>query len=601
MATINNNVIGRRPNKNNFNLSHERLMSGQIGKLHVVDRYPVTAGDRFDSNISFLMRFAPLSSPAMVRFNVHFHAFYVPYRIITSRTSTESQWERHFLSLSKGKEDVPVLPTLRGSKFVDDSWLNDYGDFGVREYIRPDQWSIGSLADDLGLRVESYDTLESYLGQGISFTVPSISLLPFLGYQKIYQDFYRRDQIEREMALPLNLEYLYVSDLSLGGYVQDESATTKGGLTKDPWIPSTLFDIKTRNYERDYFTSALPEPQFGDDVVVGDGEVRVTAGAGATLFTDDFGLIIKSSSVVGNSFGSVGGRLGDIDNLVVGSFNFLDSSVPGRIGISALEGVSSNAFTINELRLAMQLQGVREKINRGGTRYLEMMHSIYGVTVPDARLQRAQFLGGASFPVTIGEVVQTSESKTTPQGTITGKALSAGGNKLFRNKFEFTEAGQVYIIMSVTPRTSYMGGTPRDFYFQYPEDWYIPDFDHLGEEYILKGELYSPYFTSNIENISSMVRSEFGYTPRYSFYKQGHSIATGVFREQNDNWSVTREFNVEPSLNVSFIKAEKDDFDRIFEFKNLDNTPNEHFYCQIVHNLYGKRPMSKYSTPYTFY
>lgn len=614
MANINNNVVGRRPKKNNFNLSHERLMSGQIGKLHVVDRYPVTAGDRFDSNVSFIMRFAPLSAPAMVRMNVHFHAFFVPNRIITPRTSSDSQWERHFLSLGKPSEDVPILPRLVGAKYIDDTWLGDYGDDGVTEYLRPDQWCIGSLADDLGLRVESYDYLDSVKNNGYSLRIPlGLSLLPFLGYQKIYQDFYRRDQIEREMALPLNLETLYVGDFSLGGWIQDESTTSAGGATKDPWIPSTLFDIKTRNYERDYFTSALPEPQFGDDVIIGGSDVsggfdmRVTnfllhsaqSTVGLTTGPEVFLNPGSSSPRLSADFSSNSSSPAIVP--VVWNFGDADYGVTNTLHVDSVDGITLGNFTVNELRLAMQLQGVREKINRGGTRYLEMMHSIYGVTVPDARLQRAQFLGGASFPVTIGEVVQTSESQNTPQGTITGKALSAGGNRLFRNKFEFVEAGQVFIIMSVTPRTSYMGGTPRDFYFKNPEDWYIPDFDHLGEDVIYTRELYSPYVSKWETEQNRIFEEEFGYTPRYSYYKQGHSIATGVFREQNDNWSVTREFNSEPKLNVSFIKADKEDFDRIFEFENLVNTPNEHFYCQIVHNLRGKRPMSKYSTPFTFY
>lgn len=604
MARINENVVGRRPKKNNFNLSHERLMTGQIGKLHVVDRYPVTAGDRFDSSVAFLMLFEPLATPAMVRMNVHFHAFYVPNRIITPRNSTQSTWEQHFMSLGKPSEDVPVLPYINGSIKITQAWVDEFGDNGTREHLRPDQWAVGSLADDLGLCVYSYAEFNSNVGSTFRLPSSGLSLLPFLGYHRIYQDFYRRDQIEREMALPLSLHAASISDFDSWDYVDDERSET-GEV--DPFIPSRLFDIQTRNYERDYFTSALPEPQFGDDVIVGDNEVYISDRAGIQVAP--FMLQAGTGTYPNGEpllFYNQGKSFVSADNQETGIgpiyFRPEDDDSSNEFKITGLTGISTNSFTINELRLAMQLQGVKEKINRGGTRYLEMMRSIYGVTVPDARLQRAQFLGGASFPVTIGQVVQTSETANTPQGTLTGRGTSAGGNQLFRSKFEFTEPGQVYIIMSVTPRTSYMGGTPRDFLFKYPEDWYVPDFDHLGEEEIYSIQLSSEHITNWDQQLyDSRMKKTFGYTPRYSYYKQGHSTATGTFRNIDDTWSVTREFKFIPSLSTDFIKAEKEDFERIFAVQDVEGDPIVHFKAQIVHNLIGKRPMSKYSTPYTFY
>ncbi len=606
MANINNNVSYRRPSKNNFNLSHERLMTGQIGKLHVVDRYPVTAGDRFDSGLSYLMLFEPLATPAMVRMNVHFHAFFVPNRIITPSTSRDSIWERHFLSLGRESKDVPILPYLTGSRALDFDFFTDEDHIKKVTFTYED-WSVGSLADDLGLNVYTYDEFQDGVSAGKRFRLPSsgISLLPFLGYHRIYQDFYRRDQIEREMALPLNLGRCDISNILEWEYDEDDRVNDPL-LHVDKFDPKRLFRLETRNYERDYFTSALPEPQFGDDVVVGDGQVGLQPNTDGIIHLRNF-MLSSSPGVNGNtnfvdgviSVNSSPQYLHTVTNAVIG---FDQPAVNDGLAITGIENVFANTFTINELRLAMQLQGVREKINRGGTRYLEMMRTIYGVTIPDARLQRAQFLGGATFPVTIGQVLQTSETAETPQGTRVGNGTSAGGQGLFRSKFEFVEPGQVYVIMSVTPRTSYMGGTPKDFLFKYPEDWYVPDFDHLGEEEIKVSELASEYLTT-FDQFTYDHRQDltFGYTPRYSYYKQGHSTATGTFRNIDDTWSVTREFTFFPTLNTSFIKADKEDFERIFAVQNVEHDPVVHFKAQIVHSLRGKRPMSKYSTPFTFY
>lgn len=575
-------VVGSKKRYNNFPLGHEVLTSGQIGKLIPVQCDEIVPGDRFKQNAAFLCRFSPLSAPAMARFNVHFHTFFVPYRIITPETSRESTYEKFIKSIGKPAEEVPILPFMYCNSFTDN--VNR-------------RFKVGSLADYFGFPTE-FQRMPS---------ADRVTIFPFLAYQRIYQDFYRRDQIEQEVVFPSNLERVNLEsgDNILLAPESDYDIDDNQVMA----CYGDLFKLQTRNYERDYFTSALPEPQFGDEVSIGDGNISWITSLdnvgidfellGGVISADVTGTGALNGNAVWTATGvdtpSILGAIAPSGNQSIPledsvAFNGILTNEMGRSLANNLQG---NSITINEFRLAMQLQGIKEKINRVGTRYLEIMQGIYGVRVPDARLQRPVYLGGFKNPVTIGSVMQTSESNTTPQGTLTGQMSASGTNRLCNGGYMFLEHGYLITIMSITPRTSYYGGMPKKFTKKYPEDFYIPDFDHLGEQEITKGELL--YTGTDID------KETFGYTPRYAELKSSFSTVHGEFRTTLDNWHVSRDFDESPSLNPSFIKAEPEDFDRIFAFQNIPGTSNEHFQMQIYIDIVAKRNMSKYSTPYTLY
>lgn len=614
---------------NNFPLGFENLLSGQIGKLIPVQCDEVTPGDRFNQSIGFLLRFAPLSAPVMARFNVHFHSFYVPNRIITPETSRESTWERFVKSIGKDESEVPDLPYIvadvNSPRTTYAQWLEQAGDGGV---AFPALFETGSLWDYLDLTPidRNVEPLKSN-GDRYFVHIPyenRLLALPFFAYQYIYNDFYRRDQIEKEIPMPVNVGKIdlfdyasFVDDVMFGNTETYTDEEEREWQFQDPDLAKfydELFKLRTRNYERDYFTSALPEPQFGDDVMLNTGELSWIGD------NDTFGLQIPFSGVNTLSIYSNETVASDA-NFILGSTAspYLTSagSTNGKLRTSGtlqtVRFINSEQFannfgvgsiSVNDFRIAIQLQGIREAINRGGTRYLEIMQSIYGVTVPDARLQRPIYLGGCKNPVDIGTVVQTSESKDTPQGTLTGKMQAVGGYNMFSTGYEFKEHGYLITIMSVTPRTSYYGGTPRKFLKHYPEDFFLPQFDHLGEQEIQKRELFDRHFYEDTPDVADKVaeiRETFGYILRYAELKSGKSSVHGEFRTTLDNWHVARDFDSLPSLSPDFIKAEPVDFSRIFEFENIANTSNEHFYAQIYIDTVAKRRMSKYSTPWTLY
>ena len=376
-----------------------------------------------------------------------------------------------------------------------------------------------------------------------------------------------------------------------------------------------MFKLREKNYERDYFTSALPEPQFGDDVTISSGNVSLETLTLRNVVMNNFSLYPAYQNASVDSLTPVIGVSTNADLNQVQSLNYnigedsyplWSASYPPYDGVHSSNfpvltakdngsEFSMTPFSINELRLAFMMQQMREQINRGGTTFLEVSQALYGIAPSDARLQKPQFLGGAKCPVSVGAVIQTSETTdTSPLGSMAGKAQSANSAKLFRTKRRFEEHGYVITIAVVSPRSSYYGGIPRKFLKKDPIDFYVPNFDRLGEQVISSLELYGDLTNADLEFTDG-----FGYTPRYSELKSSLSTVHGEFRTTLDDWHLSRTFDSTPFLSTDFIKENKEDFDRIFEFENIEGTSNEHFYCQCIIDLKAKRPMSKYSTPLT--
>lgn len=622
MSAINTHVVKRQLHYNNFNLSHAHLTSGRLGKLIPVSCIPVIPGDLMDVGVEFNMRFSPLSAPAMAMFNVHFHSFYVPYRIITPRNGQESTWEKFVMSIGKPLTEVPTLPCF----YCDPTLLDDFGqDYSVLTSEERDAFKLnfmaGSLWDYMKLPVIPFnypdDAFISIRSEELG--APGILAFNFLAYLKIWNDWYRRDQIEKEVVFPLNLGRIDINgDVGATDFVEPEmpEALAYEVFSIQQFIVD-LLKLRTRNYERDYFTSGLPDPQFGDDVKLGGGKLTALAGASLALLTRQPLAIVSpeitssEANIYGYPFQSVyGGNLltmqGD-STPTVSQWNLLDysSGGPGNFSVQEIQGIEAIPFSINELRLAMQLQGIKEQINRTGTRYLEIMEGVFGVSVSDLRLQRPQYLGGVKAPVSIGAVIQTSATEDgSPQGNLSGIAGTAGGNKIFRTKRIFEEAGVVMTIMSVTPRTGYFGGIERQYLKHDPIDYYTPMLDHLGEQETMRSELFYTIYGSNSEGVANLGANEdkaFAYNPHYQEYRSIPSTVTGEFRDTLDNWHIFRSFSQAPVLSPEFIHAEPEDFDRLFTFENIENTSNEHFQCQLYFHIKAKRPMSKYGTPFTLF
>ncbi|WNK13218.1 MAG: major capsid protein [Microvirus sp.] len=392
------------------------------------------------------------------------------------------------------------------------------------------RFGLGSLPDYFGLPVTSLTP---------SANQKKISALPFRAYQTIYNEYYRDQNLSTAVPITKNSGEIDI--------IADAAE-----------LDATL-SMRKRSWEHDYFTSALPWSQRGGAVAVpGDGAYYTKQGG-----TNDGDPAAAGAVTMG-----AGGILQDSapDNL--------------RHEVSTL---------INDLRKANSLQRFLEKMALGGSRYVEQMKTMFGVSSSDARLQRPEYLGGSRSPVVVSEVLSnfqfSGDAEGLPQGNMAGHGIAAGSNHGFKRSFE--EHGYVIGILSVLPKTAYQQGLPKHFQRFDRFDYAWPDFAHLGEQEVLTRELYWDMGLPQQGNDST-----FGYQARYADYKYQPSTVHGDFRENLAFWHMSRIFTAEPSLNAGFV--ESDPTTRIFA---VEDPALHHLYCQVYNDVSALRPLPYFGTP----
>lgn len=556
-----NSIPLLKPRKNAFKLSHNVKLTCEMGQLVPIYVQDVLPSDRFKLSVSNIVRFAPLLAPIMSEVDVFFHFFFVPNRIIWS------DWETFMTGSKNGRkladDQVPVPPRIVFEGNILNSALKN-GQNWANDGHAP--LTHGSLTDYLG-----FQTFKS----GTTFTNGSYPLdeLPFRAYYKIWSDWYRDENLIEDV-LPD-----YISN-------SGDRLITNGNLTD----VENLMQLRRRCWKKDYFTSALPFAQKGDDVLIPGG---ISVDPSSNLFIQGTGgLSLSTGSVPTNQYLDVTARFNDpkSGDLYVDNGNGKVSTT--YQSLSLLTGSQFNEFansgaseaTIRELRRAFAAQKFFERRAVGGTRYIEQNYAFFGVRSSDGRLQRSEYLGGSRNPVVISQVLQTSEgTASSPLGTPAGNAVSAGGKYIFDRSFE--EYGWIVGLMSIMPKPDYIQGIPKMFLRRDIYDYYWPQFSKIGEQPIENQELYfSP--TSNNND------GTFGYTPRYAEYRFRNNRVCGDFKDTLKFWTLARDFDSPQALNHSFVECNPSD--RIFAVSDSASSDYNHLWCEVGLNVKSLRPISKY-------
>lgn len=552
MANLFNSIRIKPPKYNRFDLSHDVKLTAKFGKLVPILCRPTLPGDVYKLNSEVLTRLAPMSAPIMTKVNVYTHFYFVPNRLLYSG------W-RDFITGGKDGKFDGVYPRYHIVGGLSEG--RDKSIFGP-----------GSLADYLGFPV-----------QNGTFPEVTLDALPFLAYQLICDEYYRDENLDPEV------------------FEQSDGGITTIANNAYP----LMFQLRNRAWKKDYFTSALPFAQRGDEVELplqGDANIIWNNG-NPNAHVSRLDMVIDQGGNINSDQGNLQWNMPPHEGSLI--VEKVDKSVSiGTSDISndgdprpfvdlsqSIKGVdlsSASSATINELRRAIKAQEFLELAARGGSRYIEQIYSYFGVRSSDARLQRPEFLGGGKSPIMISDVLQTSQStENSAQATPAGHGVGVQNSHSFKYRCE--EHGFIIGILSVMPKAAYMQGMPRLFSKFDRLDYYWPQFAHLGEQEIKNQELY--YQPGN----TTANEGTFGYTPRYAEYKTMMDSIHGDFRTSLDFWHMGRIFNSLPGLNTQFIHSVEQAANRVF---NVMNEDVDKIWINIHHNLKALLKMPKYGTPY---
>lgn len=518
----------------------------------------VLPGDTFNVKTSRVVRMQTLLTPMMDNVYLDTYYFFVPNRLVWDHwkefcgENTESAW------IPETEYSIPQITAPAGG------------------------WNVGTLAD--------------YFGVPTGVSGLSVSALPFRAYALIMNEWFRDENLQDPLVVPTDDST--VAGVNTGTFVTD---VAKGGL---PYIACKYHD---------YFTSALPAPQKGPDVTIPIAEASTAyVYPAATLnpnlasrfhdlqWVQSNGQILSQrtpNAVLQLGFTKRAGASESIDSDVTrvisetmqSSPSGNTSLIPGNL-VADFSGVGQ-AATINQLRLAFQIQKFYEKQARGGSRYTEVVRSFFGVTSPDARLQRPEYLGGNRTPINVNQVIQqsgTGESVNTPQGTVVGMSLTTDSHSDFTKSF--TEHGFIIGVMVVRYDHTYQQGLNRLWSRKDKFDYYWPVFANIGEQAIKNKEIYAQGNSTDDE--------VFGYQEAWAEYRYKPNQVTGEMRSQYaqslDVWHLADDYSKLPSLSAEWIQEDAKTIDRVLA---VTSTVSNQFFADIYVKNYCTRPMPMYSIP----
>lgn len=472
------------PKRSKFSLSHYRLFSCDMGELVPCGLVEVLPGDTFQHATSILTRCSPLLAPVMHPVEVKVHHWFVPHRLV---------WEdfENFITGGPDGNDASVFPTIT--------------------LASPGNADTGELADYLGIPA-GIDGLE-------------VSALPFRAYAKIYNEYYRDQDLITELTI----------DETSG-----PDTTTNTALQNVAW-------------EKDYFTTARPWTQKGDEVTIpltgdapitgfGSADQTPTSGPATAYETDG-----SASTSYANYWTATELRL---------------EQDPSNTGYPNIRADLSNviAASVGDLRLAFALERYKEMRARYGSRYVEYLRSL-GVRSSDARLQRPEYLGGGRQTIQFSEVLQTApttDGDATGVADLKGHGIGALRSNRYRRFFE--EHGYVISLLSVKPKTMYADALPRHWNRRTKTDFWQRELQAIGQQEVLNKEVYAAHGTPD---------GVFGYQDRYDEYRRQESSVGGEFRGSSlYHWHMARIFGSAPTLNQDFVQS--DPTKRVFQSTSTD-------------------------------
>ena len=523
------------------------INEGEIVPIYVDEVLP---GDTVSLVQNSLVRMATPIYPVMDNCYMDIYYFFCPNRLLWEH------WEN-----------------LMGQN--DNSYWAEKTEYSVPQLTAPSGgWKEGTIADYMGIPIK----------------VPNISVnaMPFRAYARIWNEWFRDENLQQPV-------------------VQDTDDANNTGSNAGKQLTDAQnggLPLKAGKMH-DYFTSCLPEPQKGEASAI-PIELQSLAPVVTSNLRNTSTDPLYFAELGSNSIYEPGGRgrvLG-ITGQNAGARNGLNAATseeyqpnnafvganiaPLNLAANLAEAAQVN-ITINELRQAIAIQHILEADARGGTRYTELLKNEFGVTSPDSRLQRTEYIGGNRIPININQVIQQSATdQTSPQGNTAAYSLTTSRNKMM--SYSATEHGYILGLAVIRVDHSYQQGLRRMWSRKRRFDFYHPMLANLGEMEVLNKEIYCQ---GNEED-----DDVFGYQEAWADYRYHPNMVTGEMRSTYDQsldaWHYADYYKSLPVLSSEWIQEGKENIDRTIA---VQSEISHQFIANFYYDQTWTRPMPIYSVP----
>lgn len=524
--------------RNKFSLNYNNRLSMSVGSLYPIYIQEVYPGDTFRVKQRSVVRSSSaFLKPVMDNLFLDTYYFFVPLRLVNDKfvnvmgENTESKWAPEVYP------SIAMLPS-------------------------------GTVASK---------TVGDYLGLPVGQNIPAgVSPLPFRAFALIYNEWFRDEN---------NIDPVHINTTNV--------LTSNEIYNNNDWSSNNYFGKLPKVAKfHDYFTTALPNTQKSADPVTFSLGGLAPIGYGQQVDSKmPMRVSVGSSSLVDVT----GGR--ELYDESTNDFMPLEANFSGLTGNVSLSldnlyadlDSASGGLSVNDLRYAVQLQKMLEKLARGGSRYVEYLSSFFGVQAPDARLQRPEYLGGNRQPINIQQVPQTSAGTSdSPIATLGAYSLTNGMSRYTKS---FVEHGYVIGVACMRQFHTYQQGIEKFWMRSEMTDFYNPLLSHLGEQVLWQTELYA--------NGQSTLKSDvFGYQEAWADLRYRPSRCCGEMRSNVTNtfdiWHFADDYANAPVLGKEFIEETPQYVDRTL---SVPSTSVDQFLVDMFFEQKAYRVLPTYSIP----
>lgn len=531
------------------------INEGDLVPLYVDEVLP---GDTISCDMNGLIRMSTPLYPVMDNCYLDTYAFFVPCRLLWEH------WEN-----------------LMGQN--DSTYWAEKTEYSVPQTTAPSGgWKVGTIADYMGIPTQVANL--------------SVNSMPFRAYARIWNEWFRDE----------NLQQPVVQD------IDDANNTGSNTGTELTDAQNGGLPLKVAKYH-DYFTSCLPEPQKGEAAGIpidlsniiapvtpikgvwwnSENAMRMSVVGGAdpqppTAGSYNFTQVYVATSAKGDVENAKGQVYAGQNSETSTNTALTQQLAPANL-VANFSDSAPITISINELRQAIALQHILEADARGGTRYVELLAHEFGVTSPDSRLQRSEYLGGTRVPININQVIQQSATTdASPQGNTAAYSMTTLRNKMCN--YSAVEHGYLVILGAIRVDHSYQQGLSRMWTRKGRFDFYHPMLANLSEMAVLNKEIYAQGTAEDDE--------VFGYQEAWADYRYHPNIVTGEMRstyaQTLDAWHYGDHYEALPTLSSTWIQEGTENIDRTLAVQS----ENSHqFICDFFFDQTWTRPLPIYSIP----